>query len=73
MNVNTEEAIQITYGNMSGNEIDEGKDDANLQEFFTVYTSAEEEEDVDELIEKTLIESRKRNEDILINDVNMIK
>ena len=58
---------------MSGNEIDEGKDDANLQEFLAVYTSAEEEEDVDELIEKTLIESRKRNEDILINDVNMIK
>ena len=72
LNVNAEEAIQITYGNMSGDEIGEGKDDANLQEFFTVCTSAEGEEDVDELIEVILIESRKGNKDILINDVNMI-
>ena len=69
---NTEETAQFTYKDMSDKKKGDGEDDASLKEFFTNYINAEEEEDVDGLIEEILIENRKRNEDILVNDENII-
>ena len=67
--LDTEEAAQVTHTDMSDKE--KGDEDIDLKQFFTNCLNAEEE-DIDGLIEEIFIENRKRNEDILVNDENII-